>query len=149
MIFLLGLLLPALACNSPTDDDGLVRLEITNAGGKKHALRVEVAATREQRAKGLSGREELREGQGMLFVMERRSGFWMKDTTIPLDAAFITACGEIVHIVEMEPLSLKINTTDQEYSFGLETNRGWFKQREIVPGSRVKIPDELKDPGCD
>jgi uncharacterized membrane protein (UPF0127 family) len=74
-------------------------------------------------------------------------GFWMKDTLIPLSAAFIERCGEIVAIVDMEPQSLQIHNTPREYWFGLETNQGWYGRHTIAVGDSVELPSDLK-PAC-
>ena len=44
-------------------------------------IAVEVADTEEERAKGLSGRDALAEGRGMLFIFPESGyhGFWMKN----------------------------------------------------------------------
>ena len=142
-------LLVLLACSNSSDEDEWLRLDITNQSGKTYTIRVELADTEQERTLGLSARQELAEDQGMLFLTPERRGFWMKDTIIPLAVAFIGPCGHIVHIAEMEPLSLEIHNTQSLYAFGLETNSGWFTKRGISAGSKVKIPRELKRPGCD
>lgn len=55
------------------------------------AVEVEIADTMLSRERGLSGRTELRLGQGMLFVFPTASkhGFWMKEMKIPLDILWI------------------------------------------------------------
>jgi uncharacterized membrane protein (UPF0127 family) len=49
-----------------------------------------VASSLEERAQGLMGVTDLGSVDGMLFVFpaDTTSGFWMKDTLIPLDIAF-------------------------------------------------------------
>ena len=60
-------------------------------------FRVEVARTAEQQRDGLSGRDELSAGTGMLFRFGSRSEqqVWMAGMTIPLDIAWI-ADGKVV-----------------------------------------------------
>jgi uncharacterized membrane protein (UPF0127 family) len=69
------------------------------------ALEVSIAETREAQTRGLMGVEELDEDAGMVFLHEEpsQSGFWMKDTLIPLSIAFWDVSGEIVAILDMEP----------------------------------------------
>ena len=59
-----------------------MRIEI---GDKKY--NVEVAQTDEEKTKGLQGKKELAEDEGMLFIYDEPQtvGFWMQDTDIPLD----------------------------------------------------------------
>ena len=65
-------------------------------------VKVELAKTPEQRARGLMFRDHLDAGRGMLFIFEQpeKLKFWMKNTYIPLDMIFIGADKRIVGIVE-------------------------------------------------
>ncbi len=56
-----------------------------------HVIRAEVADTEARKERGLSGREGLRDGEGMLFPYERpgRPGFWMRDMRFDLDLIWI------------------------------------------------------------
>ena len=74
---------------------------ITIGTGEKVNIRVELADTPEERARGLMFRHYLPEGEGMLFIFpeETRSSFWMKDTPISLDLVFIKE-ERIVDIIE-------------------------------------------------
>jgi uncharacterized membrane protein (UPF0127 family) len=67
---------------------------------------VEVANTEAERARGLMGRSSVPDGSGMLFVFPEAAvqGVWMRDTPLPLDAAFIDEDRRISTIVELEPL---------------------------------------------
>ena len=58
---------------------------------------VEVADTILERRQGLSGREELGENEGMLFVFTRTAihRFWMKDMLMPVDIVWIQG-GEVI-----------------------------------------------------
>ena len=64
------------------------------------AVRAEIVSTEEERRQGLSGRNNLREGRGMLFVFEEEGhySFWMKDMRFPIDIIWISAEKRIVHI---------------------------------------------------
>jgi uncharacterized protein len=86
-----------------------IPLSVTTSAGKTHSLRVEVARTPEQQARGLMFRDKLAPDGGMLFPMKppRVISFWMKDTVIPLDMIFIRADGTIARVAaETEPYSL-------------------------------------------
>ena len=78
------------------------------ANGENSELKVEVARTGQERATGLMNRKQLDADSGMIFVWDDpvRSGFWMKDTYIPLSIAFIAEDGTIVDIQDMQPLDL-------------------------------------------
>lgn len=57
----------------------------------KAKLNIEIADTKEKRAKGLSGRDSLASDSGMLFIHEAsdRHKYWMKGMRIPLDFIWI------------------------------------------------------------
>jgi uncharacterized membrane protein (UPF0127 family) len=65
-------------------------------------LYVEIADDPIERGRGLSSRDMLGEGWGMLFIFEKpgRYAFWMYGMLFPLDIIWIDAAGEVVYIVE-------------------------------------------------
>jgi uncharacterized membrane protein (UPF0127 family) len=130
-------------------DDGRIALRVRASDGRAADLRVEIADSDQERQAGLSGRDSLGRNEGMLFVTEQRLGFWMKDTLLPLSAAFINECGEILHIVDMQPQTLVIHNTSAPYAFGLEVNGGWFAANGIGVGDRVELPETLRPASCD
>ena len=69
---------------------------------REYAL--DIAATDEERALGLGGRESLCDTCGMLFVFEEpgQPGFWMKGMRFPLDIAWLRD-DTIVHIERHSP----------------------------------------------
>ncbi len=125
------------------------KITVVGKNGAKGTLTYELADDDSERSIGLSGRQALPEDNGMLFVLdERRAGFWMKDTLIPLSVAFISRCGEIVYIAEMKPQDLTIHNTPRDYHFGLEANAGWFSKHKLDVGDTVQLPKQLKPPEC-
>jgi uncharacterized membrane protein (UPF0127 family) len=101
-----------------------------------HLIHAQVAATPEQRAIGLMWRRELPANEGMLFVFERPAVqcFWMKNTYVPLTAAFIADDGRIVNLVDMRPLDETSHCSREPVRYVLEMAQGWFAQRGIAPG---------------
>lgn len=65
---------------------------------------VAVADEPAERSRGLMGVTDLGDLDGMLFAWDDdvTSGFWMKDTLIPLDIAFFAADGVLVDLLRME-----------------------------------------------
>jgi uncharacterized membrane protein (UPF0127 family) len=94
------------------------------------ALTVEIADTPDERARGLMYREALDADSGMLFVWpaDTGSGFWMKDTLIPLSIAFIDSGGVIVDIQDMEPLDETLHRSPEPYRWAVEANQGYSWQ---------------------
>ncbi len=110
-----------------------------NAG--MHVIQAEVAATPGERSLGLMNRKSLEANAGMLFVFEEAGVhcFWMRNTLIPLSIAFIDDEGRIVNIADMEPLDEDSNHCPaRPVRFALEMSRGWFAQRGIGEGVRLR-----------
>ncbi|MBI2474231.1 MAG: DUF192 domain-containing protein [Candidatus Taylorbacteria bacterium] len=63
-------------------------------------IRVEVAMTGAETARGLGGRSSLLEGKGMWFVFPKPElyGFWMKDMNFPIDIIWFDENANIVAI---------------------------------------------------
>lgn len=117
-------------------------LEIASASGV-HVFSVELAATDEERARGLMYRKELPAGQGMLFDFKRDQdvSMWMQNTYIPLDMIFIRADGRIHRIAEnTEPLSTRIISSGGPVRAVLEVIGGTARKLGIRPGDRVAHP---------
>jgi uncharacterized protein len=109
-------------------------------------VHAEVADTPEARERGLMHRTELAESEGMLFVyssMATRS-FWMRNTLIPLDIAFLDDGQVIVDIQHMEPETDTLHTSTAPAMFALEVPRGWFASRGIEVGAQARIVFERR-----
>ena len=104
-----------------------------------HKVTAEVAATDEQRAKGLMHRFSLQPDHGMVFVFERaeRQAFWMKNTFIPLSIAFIGADGRIINVDDMAPQDETTHWSKGPARYALEMRKGWFAERGIKAGDSV------------
>ena len=104
-------------------------------------VRVELASTPAQREEGLKNREEIPDGTGMLFVFQAEAvhSFWMMDTYVALDIAFIDAKFRIVDIQQMEPLTTDLHTGARPAMFVLEVRKGWFEERGVRVGDRVEL----------
>jgi len=78
----------------------------------------------------------------MLFVFEssRVLSFWMRNTFIPLDIAYIDAAGVIVDIQRMEPLDeSKQYISAAPALYALEVNAGWFEKNGVKVRSTVQF----------
>ena len=102
-------------------------------------LNVLPADTDADRVQGLMGVEELAEDTGMLFRWPNTAprSFWMKDTPLPLDIAYISEKGDIMSIESLEPFSLKSVVSPGPASCALEVNRGWFDKNGVEVGDFV------------
>lgn len=101
----------------------------------------EVARTPDQRASGLMYREEVPDGTGMLFVFEDTAirSFWMRNTYVPLDIAYMDPSFRIVDIQAMEPETEELYESAAPAMFALEVRQGWFEERGIEVGRVAEV----------
>ena len=114
----------------------LRRVELT-AG--MHRIDAQVALTPQERQTGLMYRKEMPAHEGMLFVFEQPSQqcFWMKNTLLPLTAAFIADDGTIVNLEDMKPQTLDSHCSAKPVRYVLEMNQGWFAKKGIKAGAKL------------
>ena len=119
-----------------------LQLPRTKLSAGMHMLDVQLAQTPEQRQIGLMWRKEMPQHEGMLFVFEQaaRQCFWMRNTLLPLSAAFVADDGTIVNIADMKPQSDDSHCSDKPVRFVLEMNQGWFAKRQIKAGYQLSGP---------
>jgi len=96
-------------------------------------------------AHGLKYVSHMHENTGMLFKFQspRVLSFWMQDTWIPLDIAFIDKDDLIVKTERMIPLSLRSVTSGRPCVMALEVPAGTFKEQDVV-GKKIKVDWENK-----
>jgi uncharacterized membrane protein (UPF0127 family) len=67
----------------------------------------------------------------------------MRNTSLPLDAAFVTADGRIDEVVPLVPFSEEHVRSQRPVRYVLEVPRGWFAAQGLGPGSRISgLPGE-------
>jgi len=83
--------------------------------------------------------------RGMLFVFptERPLSFWMYNTIIPLDIAYIRGDGVIVSIATMAPRETRCYPSVEPAQFALEVRAGLLARLGIKPGDSVEIPESV------
>jgi len=145
-IGLFGLL--AALCNlSQAQSAAQMNLPRIQLSAGMHLVDAQVAATPEQRATGLMFRTEMPSSEGMLFVFEQASEqcFWMKNTVLPLTAAFVADDGTIVNLADMKPQTTVSHCSTQPVRYVLEMNQGWFGKKGIKAGFKLGgKPFEIK-----
>lgn len=111
----------------------------TRLSAGMHLLDVQLAQSPLERQIGLMWRKEMPQHEGMLFVFEQASVqcFWMRNTLLPLSAAFLADDGSIVNIVDMKPQSDDSHCSAKPVRFVLEMNQGWFARRNVQPGYKL------------
>jgi hypothetical protein len=107
-----------------------------------HQLDVQVASTPVQQATGLMFRAEMPQHEGMLFLFPepKQQCFWMKNTLIPLTAAFVADDGTVVNLEDMQPQTTQSHCSAKPVRFVLEVNQGWFAKKGLKAGMRLGGP---------
>jgi hypothetical protein len=113
--------------------------------GDRAVITVEVARTEEEKIRGLSGRDGLAPGRGMLFVYEApvRSAMWMSGMRFPLDILWIRD-GRIVAVVKgakpPAPGELPQTFTPSEaVHYVLEVSAGFADRHDIALDDPVHV----------
>lgn len=129
-------LLSLVACGAGAQNARFPTIQLS-AG--MHLIQAEVAATDPQRQQGLMFREKMANNHGMVFVFDQANPqcMWMKNTPLPLSVAFLDADGKIINIEDMQPKTLESHCSTKPAKYALEMNLGWFKQKNVKPGSAI------------
>ncbi|HLX80916.1 MAG TPA: DUF192 domain-containing protein [Burkholderiales bacterium] len=136
ILFLLALAIPGAA---------LAELPAVQLSTGMYLIRAEVADSMATRMEGLMYRKSMQQGAGMVFVFDENAThcMWMKNTLIPLSVAFIDEAGEIINIAEMQPQTEETHCAARPARYALEMNKGWFAQRGIKPGAKLRGLEKL------
>lgn len=112
-------------------------------------ISIEIASTSDQRSRGLMQRQTLAADAGMLFVYTSERGatnsFWMYQTLIPLDIAYLGPDGTIRAINQMQPCPSDQGRDCPNYPAGvpfyqaLEMNQGYFEDLGLDVGDRLSL----------
>jgi uncharacterized protein len=132
----------ALAFNAVQAQDSgepQMNLQRTKLSAGMHQIDAQVAQTPEQRQIGLMHRKTMPTHEGMLFIFEQPSPqcFWMKNTLLPLTAAFVADDGTIVNLEDMKPQTTDSHCSAKPVRYVLEMNQGWFAKRNIKAGFKL------------
>lgn len=108
-------------------------------------IKVDLANTLESRTKGLSGRQELKENEGMLFVFDHEGlyPFWMKGMNFPIDIIWINKDLKVVYIKkDVSPLSYpETYTSSENAKYILEVVAGFSEKNNLKVGDSVVFTD--------
>jgi uncharacterized membrane protein (UPF0127 family) len=133
------LLATACAAGAHAQTPQVARFPTTQLNIGIHLIKAEVAKTEAEREQGLMFREKMGENEGMVFLFGAPAGvcMWMKNTLIPLSVAFMDENGVILNIEEMKEQTLDSHCARRGATYALEMNKGWFKQKNIKPGTKI------------
>lgn len=153
LVLLFALTMVAASCNNddvvlegkPAYSDGVVSL----AG---RSVSVDIARDANSKALGLSGRENLEENQGMLFIFRVPDflEFWMKDMKIPIDIVWVKG-DEIVGVsadVQPEPgvelAKLRVYKPKVPADRVIELKAGWAARNGLKIGDKIEITEVVE-----
>lgn len=111
-------------------------------------LDVEVANTDSERQIGLMNRSSMLENRGMIFVFDEdnTSGFWMKDTRIPLDIIFVGQDSTVINVQKnAKPYDEHNYPATAPYRYVLEVNGGSADKWGVKDGE-TKLSWKVTDP---
>lgn len=139
LVYSLAALLLAMTSHALAQEAPQLNLPRVKLTAGMHQIDTQVAHTPEQRATGLMFRREMPQHEGMLFVFEQPAGqcFWMKNTLLPLTAAFVADDGTIVNLADMKPQTTDSHCSAKPVRYVLEMNQGWFAKRGIKAGAKL------------
>ena len=141
---------PATTTEIPTKEQDTVGM-VVRIGSLEFI--VEVAADSDTQIKGLSGRESLDAGTGMLFVFEneKRFRFWMREMEISLDMVWINSECQVVDVSEDVPPpdrdipleDLPRYSPESPAKYVLEINGGESAELGLIIGDHVEFAGAL------
>jgi uncharacterized protein len=106
-------------------------------------LKVGLALTQKEQEQGLSGRNNLGEDEGMLFIFDHidKYPFWMKDMKFPLDIIWISDDYHVVYIKENAlPESYPESFSPSlDSKYVLEVNTGFSQKNNLKVGDEVNF----------
>ena len=131
----------AVATAASAQTEAQAKLDSITLQAGMHNIRAEVARSPLQTQTGMMFRTNIAENEGMIFVFPypHQASFWMKNTLVPLSAAYLDSEGVILEIHNLEPHNTNaVKAASENVQYVLETSQGWFKRKNITPGTLVR-----------
>ena len=115
----------------------------------QHKFTTWVMDTEDKRQEGMMFLEDqdVSKTQAMIFVFKEDLplSFWMMNTLIPLDIAYVNANGTIVKTYTMRAHDITSNYGSRSPAkYAIEFKAGTFRRLGIKAGQKVEIPDKVK-----
>jgi len=114
------------------------RLKTIKAWLGAEELKTELAVTQVEVMTGMMWRTNMPENEAMLFVFATpdRRGFYMRNCTVALSAAYIDSEGVIREVVDLHPgVEEPVTSRSDQIKYVLEVPQGWFKRHNIRTGT--------------
>jgi len=133
------------SANKVTQEAGIDTVFNIQQGSKITNLKK--AGTDLEKSRGLMGVEKLPADTGMIFMYEADQvmRFWMKDTPLDLDIAFVKANGVIAEIRTMKAEDLtEVASQSSQIRFCIEMSAGWYAASQVKAGDTINLT-QLKE----
>ncbi len=131
--------LPTINTEARFERDGRLTF-LTPEGDTLRTIDIEIAESEQDRATGLMGRRGLPPNSGMFFIMDDvdTTGFWMKNTPLPLDIMFVGADSQIINIVKRTtPFSEEVIRPTAPKKYVVEVRGGYTDRAGITDSMRI------------
>lgn len=153
-----GAILPAAICGcTPSEPNELDELGTVSMSIGGESFRLWIADSATETARGLmfvtsDQMKPLSDGteRGMIFVFnaDRPLSFWMRNTIIPLDIAYVNSDGRVVNTYTMAPLDDDLGKypSVEAARYAIEVNAGVWERIGLQKGDNLDIPESLLNP---
>ena len=142
---------------TPTQPNDLGKLGTVDLTIKNQMVQLWIADENEERAKGLmfitsEEMADLPDGtkRGMIFIFEfeQHLSFWMKNTIIPLDIAYLDSTGKVLATHTMPPLDDRSGqyNSGSPARFAIEVNANVWDEIGLEVGDTIALPDSILSP---
>jgi hypothetical protein len=79
-----------------------------------------------------------------VYPEEQFHSFWMKNTFVPLDIAYVDADGRVINIEQMAAHDLRGSDSAAPAQYVIELPLGAAEKAKLKAGMTVKIPDSVR-----
>ncbi len=122
------------------------RVEFEGQKQVESALKVRIAQTQAEAEKGFSARDDIALDEGLILPLRCDQGLWMRDTRVPLKAAFLDGDYKVLEVIDLKPLSEDVRMPPQGTAYALEARPSWFEMVGLEAGD-VVVPQRAKAVG--
>ncbi|MEN9572471.1 MAG: hypothetical protein RL514_326 [Verrucomicrobiota bacterium] len=106
-----------------------------------HEVVAEIARTPVEHQVGMMWRTNMAELEGMVFIFDEpgRRAFWMRNTLVPLDIAYLATDGTLLEVHAAQPRNeTPLPSNSDRVQFVLEMRQGWFQRNNVQPGMLIR-----------
>lgn len=131
--------LPTIRTETEFRSDGILSF-LSPSGDTLSTIDIEIAETDEARARGLMGRRSLPPRSGMFFIMDEAdtTGFWMRNTPMPLDIIFVSSDSQVVSIARRTtPYSDDVISPEAAKKYVVEVRAGHADRLGVTDSTRI------------